>query len=96
MMLCTNRHGRPVCRATVMQHLQSAGLNAHSFRHSHATILVEAGASLKGVAGRLGHKRIETTEEIYTHNTKKMQEDVASIFAKTMQTNGECRQNADK
>ncbi|MBR4695805.1 MAG: tyrosine-type recombinase/integrase, partial [Selenomonadaceae bacterium] len=82
-----NANGRPVSRMTVMKKLRSEGLNSHSFRHSHATLLVEAGAPLKGVAGRLGHKQIEITDSIYTHNTEKMQRDTADIFAKSMQTN---------
>ena len=53
---------------------------------TYRRLLVEAGAPLKGVAGRLGHKQIEITDSIYTHNTEKMQRDTADIFAKSMQT----------
>ena len=49
-------------------------------------MLIEAGASPKGVAGRLGHKRVDITENLYTHNTKKMQQDTLDIFTKTLQT----------
>lgn len=96
MIVCSGPSGKLVSRATIMQHLRNFGLNAHSFRHTHATVLIEAGASPKGVAGRLGHKRVDITENIYTHNTQKMQADTAEIFAKTLQTNAQCRQNADK
>ena len=96
MMVCTTPQGRPVSRPTVMQALHKAGLNAHSFRHTHATVLIEAGASPKGVAHRLGHKNVSITEDLYAHNTKKLQQSTADIFAQAMQTNTICRQTADR
>ena len=62
------------------------GLNAHSFRHTHATILIESGATPRGVASSLGHVDATITQNLYTHNTRKLQEDTASIFAKNLQT----------
>lgn len=84
-MVCTGPTGKPLSRATLMQTLKKYDLNAHSFRHTHATMLIEAGASLKGVAGRLGHKRVEMTDEVYTHNTKKIQQDTEKAFEKTLE-----------
>lgn len=86
-MVCVYDYGRPVGRNTVMYHLKKAGINSHSFRHTHATILAENFAPAKGIAGRLGHKKISITNEVYTHNTPKMQQEVADIFSHTMQTN---------
>ncbi|WP_268384109.1 tyrosine-type recombinase/integrase [Bacillus haynesii] len=40
-------------------------ITIHGFRHSHASILFEAGASIKEVQARLGHKEIQTTMNIY-------------------------------
>ena len=77
---------KPLTSATLMQTLNKYDLNAHSFRHTHATMLIEAGASLKGVAGRLGHKRVEMTDEVYTHNTQKIQQDTEKAFEKTLET----------
>lgn len=39
----------------------------HSFRHTHATDLAKAGANPKYVQGRLGHKSVKVTMEIYQH-----------------------------
>jgi integrase len=47
-----------------------AGLPAiswHSFRHTHATLLSDLGESLKTAQAQLGHARLSTTAEIYTH-----------------------------
>ena len=49
-------------------------ITIHGFRHSHASILFEAGASIKEVQARLGHKEIQTTMNIYTHVTKTAKE----------------------
>ena len=52
----------------------------HSLRHTHATMLIEAGVSPKTVQERLGHEKIETTFNRYVHNTGKMQNDAVEIF----------------
>lgn len=52
----------------------------HSLRHTHATMLLEAGANPKDVQHRLGHKNIEVTLQIYSHVTLKMQNDTISIL----------------
>ncbi|MBR1645973.1 MAG: tyrosine-type recombinase/integrase [Selenomonadaceae bacterium] len=62
-------------------------LNAHSFRHTHATQLIEQGATPNGVAGRLGHANTQITQDLYVHNTQKLQKDTAEIFAKNLHTN---------
>jgi integrase len=39
----------------------------HSFRHTHATLLSDLGESMKTAQAQLGHARLSTTAEIYTH-----------------------------
>ncbi|GAB6928237.1 hypothetical protein JCM10914A_22200 [Paenibacillus sp. JCM 10914] len=39
----------------------------HELRHSFASILHEAGASLKDISETLGHSDVATTSRIYTH-----------------------------
>lgn len=57
----------------------------HSLRHTHASMLVEAGIPMQAIQDRLGHAWIETTE-IYTHSTESMMADLAgrldSIYEK--------------
>ena len=46
----------------------------HSLRHTHATMLAEAGMPQKYTQHRLGHKDISVTLKYYTHLTDKMSE----------------------
>lgn len=53
----------------------------HGFRHTHAVLLLEAGASIKFVADRLGHKTTKTTTDTYLDITEKIEEDELKKFA---------------
>lgn len=55
-------------------------ISIHGFRHTHASLLFEAGASIKDVQSRLGHSDIQTTMNIYTHVTKDAKEKLANKF----------------
>lgn len=56
-------------------------ITIHGFRHTHCSLLFEAGLSVKEVQERLGHSDIHTTMNIYTHVTKKQKERSADKFA---------------
>lgn len=51
--------------AVIHQQLHFKEFDFHSFRHTHATMLAEAGAPPKYVQKRLGHKNIAVTMKIY-------------------------------
>lgn len=99
-LICTKRNGAFISPDIIRWRIRQEGYNSHSFRHTHATLLIEHGASAKGVAGRLGHASTLLTQDLYTHNTAKLQKDTEKIFEQTlqpeMQTKQKCRQNADK
>lgn len=59
-------------------------ITPHGFRHTHASLLFEAGATMKEVQERLGHSDIKTTLNIYTHVTKNAEKGVADKFSKYM------------
>lgn len=58
----------------------------HCLRHTHATKLLEAGANLKAIQQRLGHKNIETTMNKYVHHTDTMAVDAIILFEKNIAT----------
>ncbi|QNK88916.1 site-specific integrase [Sporosarcina sp. resist] len=56
-------------------------ITTHGLRHTHCSLLFEAGVSLKQVQDRLGHSDVQTTMNIYTHVTKKAKEEAILKFA---------------
>ncbi|AOY74716.1 site-specific integrase [Clostridium formicaceticum] len=54
--------------------------NFHSLRHTHATMLLEAGANIKEIQERLGHSKLATTMDTYSHITNKLKQDSVDRF----------------
>jgi len=54
----------------------------HDLRHSAATLLIEAGESLKTIQERLGHSRYQITADIYAHVTRKASREAANKLEK--------------
>jgi len=52
-------------------------IRVHDTRHSHASLLVEMGFSPLLIAERLGHERVQTTMETYSHLYPNKQAEVA-------------------
>lgn len=52
----------------------------HGLRHTHATLLLEAGVDVKTVSERLGHDNVQTTLELYGHVTPTMRSNAAARF----------------
>jgi integrase/recombinase XerD len=82
-----NRRGSKLTRVMIFILIKKIALEAgikkkispHTFRHSFATSLVEAGADLRAVQQMLGHESITTTE-IYTHIDRTYLRDVITQF----------------
>lgn len=55
-------------------------IRVHDMRHTHATLLLEAGIQVKVVSERLGHASVRTTLEIYTHVLPTMQATAVKAF----------------
>lgn len=84
--VCTKENGEPVTLNSIKwyteKYRKESGVdyNFHSFRHTHATMLLENGAKPKEIQVRLGHSRLATTMDTYAHVTKKMKKETVDIF----------------
>lgn len=86
-ILFLNRRGRKLTRAMIFRIVKDLAAKAgitknispHTFRHSFATHLVQAGADLRAVQEMLGHESILTTE-IYTHIDMAFIRDQINLF----------------
>lgn len=56
-------------------------ISVHGFRHTHATLLLEAGLNIKDVQERLGHKNVQITLDTYSHVTQQKKQKTAEKFA---------------
>lgn len=54
-------------------------------RHTHCSLLLEAGASIKEVQDRLGHSTPRTTMRVYAHVTEKQKQSSGSRFLKYLE-----------
>ena len=56
-------------------------LTPHAFRHSQASILIEHGEDILTVSKRLGHSRVSTTSDIYSHLLDKADRHSADLLS---------------
>ena len=71
----TNSKGKWLLTATMKVKLSSffckhnklKKITPHGFRHTHASLLFEAGITAKIISDRLGHNNVQTTLDMYTH-----------------------------
>lgn len=56
----------------------------HSLRHTHTSLLAEAGVDLDEIMDRLGHQDDETTRRVYLHITEGRKQEAADKFSEFM------------
>lgn len=84
--VCTKENGKPVTPNSIKYHADQIQkklgfpFDFHSLRHTHATMLLEKGDNIKAIQKRLGHARISTTLDTYTHVTEEMSKKSVNIF----------------
>lgn len=64
----------------------SSKLTPHSLRHTHTSLLAEAGVGLEEIMDRLGHSDDDTTRNVYLHMTKEMKKEASHKFGKLMRS----------
>ena len=87
-LVFANEIGRPMevrnmMRRSFLPLLKRAGLpriRFHDLRHTAATLLLGQGVHPKVVAEMLGHSRISTTLDLYSHVTPTMQRQAADAM----------------
>lgn len=85
--LFLNHYGRKLTRVMIFTIIKDLAakiglkktISPHTFRHSFATQLIDAGADLKAIQEMLGHESITTTE-IYTHLDREYLRDTIMRF----------------
>lgn len=86
--VCTKDNGDPVLPGSIKYKSAEVAkklgfpFNFHSLRHTHATMLLDAGEKMKVVQERLGHSRIATTMDTYSHVTKNMKKETVNLIEK--------------
>ncbi|QGG97828.1 site-specific integrase [Streptococcus dysgalactiae subsp. dysgalactiae] len=56
----------------------------HAFRHTHASLLLNAGISYKELQYRLGHSNIAMTLDVYSHLSKDKEKEAVSYYEKAI------------
>lgn len=75
-------------RATLKKRLTELGLpnyGFHLFRHTHASLMLNAGVNWKELQIRMGHKSIKTTMDIYAELAPKKKAEAVDIFLTKME-----------
>ena len=72
---------------TLTKYLKLAGLpylTLHAFRHTHASLLLNAGISYKELQQRLGHSTLAMTMDTYSHLFDDTEKEAVNFFEKAM------------
>ena len=62
------------------------GVRFLDLRHTHASLMLQAGVHPKVVQERLGHSSIQLTLDLYSHVTPGLQRAAASVLTRDWQT----------
>lgn len=80
-LVCMNIKGILPVSATINRHLEHlceslkiSTISFHGLRHTHASVLLFQGVNLMAVSKRLGHSNVTTTQNIYLHIIREMED----------------------
>lgn len=85
------KYGEAVYNSTVngilYRHCRNIGIEPitiHGLRHTHASLLLAAGASIASVSNRLGHSNMATTQKVYLHVIKELENMDTDVIMREM------------
>lgn len=70
-------------RSRIMKHFKNAGtpnIGFHGFRHTHASMMMNAGIGYKELQHRLGHANLSMTMDTYSHLSKENAKKAVSFY----------------
>lgn len=70
-------------------------INPHAFRHTMASVLNEQGIDIVTISKRLGHSKVSTTMDIYSHIMQKADENASDCIASVFLNSKKQEQNAN-
>ena len=59
-------------------------ISIHGLRHTHASLLLYAGASIASVARRLGHSNMATTQKTYLHIIQELENQDVDLMMRAL------------
>lgn len=59
-------------------------ISIHGLRHTHASLLLYAGASMASVSRRLGHSNMTTTQKVYLHVVRELENQDVDVMMRAM------------
>ena len=89
--LCVDPQNKLPASATINRYLSKLcddleinRISFHGIRHTHASVLLFKGVNILSVSKRLGHQDISTTQSVYLHIIKEMEERETKLITKVM------------
>ncbi|MFA9414035.1 MULTISPECIES: tyrosine-type recombinase/integrase [unclassified Streptococcus] len=67
-----------------LEQLGIHGRSFHAFRHTHASLLLNAGIPYKDLSNRLGHANIAVTMDTYSHLSPDKEKEAVTYFEKSL------------
>lgn len=59
-------------------------ISVHGLRHTHASLLMSDGTSIASVSMRLGHSSMNTTQKVYLHVIKELENKDTDIIMRSI------------
>lgn len=75
-----NKHGLALSLKTHVKLADVKVIRIHDLRHSHASLLVAQGVDYMKIQERLGHEKMQTTLDVYSHLYPERKDSVATLL----------------